>query len=794
MIRERLRGAFNGWLPVLVVLALASGPASAQADNASGAYSSEARPLASALIAISTAFDVDVVGPQSLVDGVTARAVSNAATVEQALDQTLSGTGLAASRSRSGGYVISVAQNRQTNTSSRSGELFTAVVEELVVTGFRRSQTNTATRLDTDLFRTPIAVNVITEEFIDTIVARRPEDVLLYTPGVGIATAQGGATQEFNIRGFSNGRGFFVNGYRGNNRFVVTDTANAERIDVLKGPAGIMFGTNPPGGLVNYVTKKPQAEQATSLEFQMGSFSGGADLVRGVFDSTGQIGDDDKFLYRLVLSSQDARQTQHGEEAVNFSVDDRILLAPSFRWNTPTGGVLDVQYEYYFQDQTFDPGIKFVDGQFLFNTEPFVGGESFYERDNQKLEVTYSQPLGENSKLTVGGVYYQTDRDVFLDTVIFGPTDGSLMPRFSRELVDDFDQFQPRIEFSTVWEPIEGMTHQILIGAEYFEQESKFSGPLAIIEDAIDPFNPVFGAVPPLSGGAPFIFGSEETGIYVQDYVQFGDKWSGIVGVRFGEFEETEFSEATAEDDTIDYNVSLSYAATDNVAPYVSFSTAKIPEDRRLVDGSFAEALESEQFEIGVKTQWADGRFVLNAAIFDIQEKNRTEVVAGLPGPNNRVPVGTVESTGIELEWSGQVLPGLEVFGGYAYVDSEVTESLTPENIGRRIASAPEQTMSLYAQYSFNRTDRNAVFDADGWSAGFGIIRVEGRFGNSSNSFMLPDFTRVDANVQYRRGNWCGRLTIENLADEDYVLGGRDEHFISQGPKRFVIASFGLDF
>lgn len=760
-----------------------------------------AGPLGVTLRSIAEEFGVGLFVEQALVDNKQAGSVNGTYGAEEAFRTAVKSHGLVVRISGQGAFTI-LASNESAGspTALSTAPTENTSIDEIVVSGFRRSNQNTATRVGAELFKTPTTLNTVTEDFLDTIVARRSEEALLYVPGVGVGTSQGGGRQEFNIRGFSNsgfGRGgtFFVNGYRGSPGFLLTDTANLERLDVFKGPASPLYGTNPPGGLVNYVTKKPKETETTSLDFSMGSFSGNQDLVRGVFDSTGPLTEKGDVLYRIVVSSQQARQSQRGDGVTSTSVDDRILISPSIRWFTPTGGTLDVEYEYFSVDQTYDPGIKFIDGQFTFDSEPFFGsGSPPHERTNHRVDITYTQPIGKTTELRFGGSFNRTDRTLLLDAVIFGPTDGALLPRFTRDIDDDFEQFQPRVELSTEWSPTDWMKHELLIGAEYYDFDQKVFLTTLITPDAIDPFNPAFTPISPNDAVSIRELGRKEYGFYVQDYVELGDRWSATVGLRYSDYEEQPDFGPKGEDDTFDWSLGVSYEVNDNVAPYIAASTSKRSLVAYLTDGSLAPAAEGEQIEVGVKSQWFNNRFSVNAAYYELEETGRTEPVPGSTFPFVNALLGTAASTGFEVEWSGLVLPGLEVFGGYSNVDAEISESSNPAVIGLGLTSVPDETFSLYAQYSFNQKDGLSAFEGDGWSAGLGILSISDRPGDTANSFELPSYTRVDANVQLRRGNYRARLSIENLTDETYVIGSENAQFITQGPPRFVILSFGIDF
>jgi len=146
----------------------------------------------------------------------------------------------------------------------------------------------------------------------------------------------------------------------------------------------------------------------------------------------------------------------------------------------------------------------------------------------------------------------------------------------------------------------------------------------------------------------------------------------------------------------------------------------------------------------------------------------------------------------VELEAIGNPWRGLSLSGGFSYIDAEITESVTPGNIGNRPVSVPEVQASLYAQYDFTDEIGSAL---NGFYLGSGLVYVDGkRPGDSANTFTLPSFTRWDLAGGYRRDGWNVALNIENVTDKNYVAGSRDFRQIQQGAKRFFTLTVRREF
>jgi len=757
--------------------------------------------LQGALLEFSRVADLQLLYPSAMTAGLATAGVQGSFTPEEALRRLLAGSGLNYRFSDSGTITLAEAGVQPApevgEGALRLGPIAVQGRAGDGVEGFRAERSSTATRIDAPLLETPAQVNVVTGDFLDSIRARRPEDAFVYVPGVSQSGAQenSGTTVNFNIRGFNNNRQFFVNGLRGNERFGagIPDLATVERIDILKGTSSLLFGTAKPGGLINIITKRPQPEFQHSIETQLGTFDA-LDLARIELDSTGPVTKDGNLLYRMIVAGSHQRSTRRGDNSDPNAFIDNVTVAPSLTWFTPTGGQLDIDFEYRFNDQPLDTGIFFFDDRFLFNNDSLVGPGSKNESDNFKFEVRYTQPLTENWELRLSANYFDTQRDQFMNTFPLGARGDALLDQGIFVVKDDYQQTQPRVELAGTWQPLEWMEHKLLFGADYFYTSTKTRSGFDSVPDAIDPLNPQVSPAPgPIALGPESDFPTEEYGFYFQDHIRLFDRLTLLGGVRVLSFKQKFDGEVFAEDDNIvDFTVGASYSVTDNIAPFVSFSTSTEIQFGELASGGFVPPRESEQIEAGIKTEWFDGRFGVNLSVFEIEQTNKAEGDPSDPTGLTSILVGTERSRGVELEVVGNPWRGLSLSGGFSYIDAEITESTTPANIGLRPVSVPEVQASLYAQYDFTNEFGGAL---DGFYLGSGLVYVDDeRPGDSANTFTLPSFTRWDLAGGYRKDGWDVALNIENVTNKNYVAGSRDFFRVVQGPKRFVTLTARREF
>jgi len=775
---------------------LATAPAAAQAARQAQepiSFDIPAGSLESALVEFSNASGVTVSFTPDVVRGLESGGLAGRHTPREALRRLLEGTGLAARLANGSATVVRAPED------SREEALLLDPIQVAGegLRGFRENRSTTATRTDAPLLETPATVNVVTGDFLDSIAARRPEDAFVFTPGVSQGGAQenGGGTVNFNIRGFNNNRQFFVNGLRGNERFGIgaPDLATVERIDILKGTSSLLFGTAKPGGLINIITKRPQPEYQRSIETQLGTFDA-LDLARIELDSTGPITENGNLLYRMIVAGSHERSTRTGDNSDAEAFTDRILVAPSLTWFTPTDGQLDIDFQYRFNDQPLDPGIFFFNDRFLFNNDSLIGPGAKNETETFKAEVRYTQPLSENWELRLSGNYFSSDLDRFFNAFPLGSQEDALLDQGIFPTEEEYQQAQPRLEFAGNWRPTDWMEHKLLFGADYFYTNTKQRSGFVRVPDAIDPLNLQVGPAPgPIPLGPESDFPTEEYGFYFQDHIRLFDRLTLLGGVRVLSFEQKFDGEVFAEDDNIvDFTVGGSYSVTENIAPFVSFSTSTEIQFGELAGGGFVPPRESEQIEAGIKTEWLDGSFGVNLSVFEIEQSNKAEGDPTDPTGRFSILVGDERSRGVELEAIGNPWRGLNVSAGFSYIDAEITESATPDNVGNRPVSVPEVQASLYAQYDFADEFSGAL---NGFYLGSGLVHVDDeRPGDTANTFTLPDFTRWDLAGGYRRDGWDVALNIENVTNKNYVAGSRDFFRVVQGPKRFFTFTVRREF
>jgi len=665
----------------------------------------------------------------------------------------------------------------QETPAAQQDDLIEILVTGQQDTGYSVPDATTGTRLDIPLLETPASIGTITRELIEDTDARRGEDLIPYISGVarGATNPQGGANPQFTVRGFDvSQQATYLNGLRDNNRFVIRDLANIERIEILKGFSSLLYGVGSPGGVVNYVTKKPQAIPSYTTSFEAGSF----DFYRGEIDLTGPLNQERNLLYRLVVGLQNAGSFYDNVE------DNRILVAPSFTWLTGNDGSLTVEAEYLQQSRDA-VGTVFFDGSVLFDRS-YTDPRNDVQRDNYRISAYFDQPVGNNWSINLSGHFFDTTRDETVFTAISfneSPLENTLQ-RFYRELFDEYNQLNLRAEVRGNFN-IGASQHRLLAGVDYNRSFLNISGPGFAFFGSIDPDNPTFDVpIPSVLTPSSFSEAQSEYGIYVQDFITLG-RFRLLAGLRYGGFRSEFNDELSFDGNFLAPSLGLLYNLTDSASVYASYSRSTEPQGGRFANNEFVDPRTATQYEIGAKANFFDERLSVTAALFELTQTNLAE-----PDPLNpdfNILVGEVRSRGLELDVAGKITDNFSLIATYTLLDAEITESTTGFQ-GNRPASVPRNSASLWGKYDFTQGALT------GLSLAAGLIYVGDRQGDSENTFDVPGYVRVDLAAAYQVDNLTFRLGIENLFDERYVESSSDTANVFQGSPLAVTGSVTVRF
>lgn len=640
------------------------------------------------------------------------------------------------------------------------------------VTGYRAKRAATATKTDTPLAETPQSVTVVTSEQMVDQGAISLQDALGYAAGVR-SDAYGldsrtdsvrvrGAYPDVYLDGLRQAHGYYTSTTR-------TEPYTLERLEVLRGPSGMLFGAGTAAGVVNMVSKRPLAETRREVGVQFGSY--GRKQLQA--DLTGPLTEDGEWLYRLVAL------TRKSDTQVDHVPDDRSLIAPSLTWR-PNGTTSLTLQGLWQQDKSGSSSQFFPwQGTLLPNpngtlpTNRFIGEPGdYYNSERSSFGWLFEHKL--NDRWTVRQNFRTAKNendnryhwgDFFTVTGGWG-ADPVGKRRFGRYN----DSSLTRNRISTLDNHAEGhfdtgaLKHTLLMGADFQRQRENVWGGEAF--SVIDAYAPVYGnLVIPTRVARPGTT-QRQAGFYLQDQVKL-DNWIFLAGLRHdraiagAEGRLDEESKATTK------RLGVMYKLPSGWSPYLSYAESFTPQAARA--GQIFKPLRGEQWEAGVKYEPAGRALAFSAAVYDLREKNQI----ASPQVNVFTQVGATRTKGVELEARGSVNPTLDVIAHYNYTD-----------LDRQLEGLPAHQASVWAKQRF------AIAGVSGFSAGAGV-RWMGSFRDLQGGVgpEIPASTLLDLVFAYDTAQWRYAININNATDKTYFSTCLARGDCWYGARRNVVAS-----
>ncbi|UKO96860.1 TonB-dependent receptor [Nostoc sp. UHCC 0870] len=654
---------------------------------------------------------------------------------------------------------------------------------ELVVTGqqdrYSVPNATTATRTDTPLRDIPQSIQVVPRQVLEDQQAIRASEALRNVSGVQRGNTAGGGSQVFNIRGFQQFGGNLRDGFR--DGFSVIETANLERIEVLKGPASVLYGNLDPGGVINFVTKQPLSEPFYAVGLQVGSFG----LVRPTLDFSGPLNPEGTLLYRLNTAYEKGGNFRDFDQEI-----ERFFISPVVTWKISDRTDLTFELDYLNNKHPFDRGvIAFGTGIANIPFDRILGEpDDFNEKTDFSAGYRLEHRFNDNWKIRNRFRFSSLDEtSLITDFGRLNEETGELSREFVTVEADDKTYaLQTDIvgNFSTG-----AVKHTLVFGVDQSWQASNLFGTFADAP-SINIFNPVYRVeTRPARVQFPDSFSrvseTNSLGFFLQDQVTLTENLKLLVGGRFDIINQSSPSDEQ-EDQAFTPRVGIVYQPIQPISLYTSFSRSFEPNSGTRVDGSLLEPVRGTQYEIGIRGEFFNSRLITNLAAYEIIKSN-----LGVTDPDNpdfSIPLGEQRSRGIELDVTGQILPGWNMIASYAYTDARVTkdDNLQPGNL---IDGVPFNSASLWSTYEIQ------TGDLQGLGFGLGLFYVGERQGDLNNSFQVPSYVRTDASVFYRRDNWKVGINVNNLFNVDYVEAtGQRRNRIDPGAPLTVRGTLSVEF
>jgi iron complex outermembrane receptor protein len=791
-------------IAVAIAAPMLSAPLMAASQASSvRAYDLPAAPLSTTLTQIASQAGLALSLDPALAAGRTSAPVQGQFDASGAMGQALRGTGLQLNLTTAGTYTLVAAPEGAmalpATSIQGSQESFESAWGPAL--GYAASRTAAGTKTDTALVEAPRSISVATRQQMQDRAVQNLDDAVRYMPGV-VASSYGSDSRAewLKVRGFEPTQ--FLDGLplpKGAYVMPKMETWDLERVALLRGPASSVYGQTPPGGMLDMVSRRPEADASHEVQVQVGTYN----RKQISFDSTGKIDDADNFEYRVSGVVRDSGTS------VDHIDDKRYNLAPSLTWNIDpdtkltflsqfnrddtgiTSQFLPIQGTKYpsavgrvkYHENLGDPDWEFYDKTY------YALGYAFEHRLNDvwqfKQNVRYTKSDLSFQGITAGGYFGSV-------------SDDGTVARGANVVNEDISQFaldnNLQADFDTG-----ALKHTVLLGLDYQRLNHNYkwqygNAPTSNIAKPI--YGQDFSNVD-YTAYQDYNQKTQDVGVYIQDQLAL-DNWRLTLGGRQDLLKtESKFYNTDQSDDRTDSaftgNAALSYVFDSGFTPYISYAES-FQAEQGGANGVAFQPGTGKQYEVGLKYQPPGSNIIFTAAAYDLTR--RDIVLSDTLGVQR--PLGEAKVRGFELEAVGNVTDNLKVTASYTYANSKMTKVTDPLDKNRPLPLTPENQAAIWGDYTWH----NGVLD--GFGLGFGARYIGetdniaiGSYGfvADSNYGHSNTYTVYDAAVHYDLGRMNNSLkgvsvsvNANNVFDKEYI-STCDGFYCYYGDRRTVLAS-----
>ena len=651
-------------------------------------------------------------------------------------------------------------------------------------------------------------INVVGKEQIKDSGATALKDLMRTQPGITLGTGENGNADgdRFIIRGFDARGDMFVDGLR-DPGMTTREIFATEQVEISKGPSSTFGGRGTTGGAVNSVSKKPQANN-----FAKGSVTVG-DTKRASLDANRVVNDKLKVRANVMVEASDIA----GRNNV-FKKGHGVSLAADYQ----ASDKVDVLVDYYHlrNEAMPDRGHPYqaVTGQVKIDRDNFYGykNRDFWDTGADVLTGTVDVKLSNNTSISSKTRVGETTNNYIVSHV------GSALDRRTGELLNRVNPSASSADFSNKFvgnntqitheRHIGNVEHHVAAGVEVSHEKvtnTPYTFAPSTAANAIDLYHPNNNTP------APAITGRRDTSlteakvasVYVMDTAKLNQNWQVFGGLRHDTFDIEKRARASnyepdsdpkAKTNFLNGHAGVVYKPRENASIYGSISTSSnIPGEAYDSGGAdygginastqAAKPEKNKSFELGTKWNLANDNLALNAAIFQTDKKNKVEAV-GAGSSALLYQTGAVRVKGAEVGVSGNVTPKLSLAGGAVYMDTNITDSATASNIGKKLANVAEKSASIQAKYQ--TTPKLAL---GGTVVHTGKIQGGSFAGDATRE--LPSSNRLDLMAEYKLNKKLStQLNVKNATDKTIYEAVYRGGFSYVAPGRTTSLSLNYDF
>lgn len=667
---------------------------------------------------------------------------------------------------------------------------------EIIVTGraqrLYRVEQATVGKVAEDPMNIPQAVQVINADLFADQGARDATDIYRNISGVSFFSYAG-----VTFRGFRQDQSFF-DGQRGNPfiGFSVPQLFNIERVEVLKGPAGLFFGPGSPGGIINYVSKTPSDETGLRAVLTGGTY----DRIGLSAEATGPVDSSGVITYRLggFYESMDPyrRNTQNKSRIGDAGIAIK----------TNESGKLTLQatiYDSELRANRLRGVLVDDDGNFLTSIRWNANEKTdFLNLRSQAYQARYATTIGDRVTFDAGVRYFKaTEKQQYHEPRGLDSANPDLVRREFRDQIRPVHGLSFMANLTARVDAL-GTEHKFQTGADWYDEKSLLHS--RILRSGVPSLslsNPVYGSGAGDAARAallPFTTTDTRTkrkGAYLQDQISVSNALLLVAGVRYDKFGDgvttstggTVSGRSTYSDSDVTFRGGAIFKPRPDVSLYASWSQSFEPQaaaDQSSDAGGPFAPVTGNQLEGGVKTQLFAGRLQANAAVYRIVRKNILQVDPAkepINGVDQLAPIGEVTSKGFEIDLTTDITPDWVLLVNYGYNDTKITGTAEGQAVtnavGDRFANAPKHKVGFWTRYQV---------PAIGAAFAFGGEHVSRRISLSGQT--VKPYTIFDASITKRLGFAELLLRVDNIFDKVYAASGfsaQSGHFPGE-PRTFL--------
>ncbi|EGT3581169.1 TonB-dependent siderophore receptor [Klebsiella oxytoca] len=663
--------------------------------------------------------------------------------------------------------------------------------------GIVATRTLSATKTAAEIVKTPQSVSVVTRDQMRALDVTSVSQALRYSAGV-FTEYRGSSNRndEVFVRGFSYVPKFLDGlsyGATASSQTGTFDPWLLERVELVRGPASVLFGQVNPGGLIAMTSKRPVSQPIHELQFRTGNHH----LAEGAFDFGGPLSDDGRLLYRL----NGIARTQNSQ--VEDYKETRMAIAPALTWYPDDATRMTLLTSYQK-----DPDAGYRNFLPRYGTVESVDG-SYIPRDFNVSDPSYNQSWREQTMIGYEFEHQPDDTFTLRQNARYAtikqkyrylvysssPANSSVLSRRAQHETRQTDEFgidnQLEAKFASGQ-----VAHTVIGGLDYKTSKDKqYLGRAGGSQYDLDWRSPTYGVSVDESAFSPATNEQQnldQAGVYVQDQLSW-QNWELLVSGRYdwAEVRTTDFTDASStqqNDNKFTWRTGLLYAFDSGLSPYISYSTSFEPNlqtNRAPGVGPF-DPSEGKQVEVGVKYQ-PDPNALITLALYDLTQSNVATYNSAAGWFENS---GKVRSKGVEAEAHATLFENLNLIASYTYTDAETVNTTVVGTEGKTPARIPTHMASAFTSYTLPDGALKSL------TAGVGVRYIGTSYGDAKNTFKVPAVDLYDAMISYELGELNSSLkgaqvqfNVNNIADTRYVASCASDSACFYGIGRTVTAT-----